>query len=140
MFFFKTWQRHHGAIECVPRTNDAIVTSYQPCHASIACTLHDNQTAATFQLVGQSGRFLGIAYNVLLMPGKRIRISATHSSWKKVNRKVLDRYLVEVDPAFADVFAAAVPAAERVGSVTEAPVVRVGALELTLDQIAEAYT
>jgi diguanylate cyclase (GGDEF)-like protein len=51
--------------------------------------------AALAQLVGQSGRFLGIAYNVLLMPGKRIRISATHSSWKKVNRKVLDRYLVE---------------------------------------------
>jgi diguanylate cyclase (GGDEF)-like protein len=51
--------------------------------------------AGLAQLVGQSGRFLGIAYSVLLMPGKRIRISATHSSWKKVNRKVLDRYLVE---------------------------------------------
>lgn len=47
------------------------------------------------QLVGQSGRFLGIAYSVLLMPAKRIRISATHSSWKKVNRKSLDKYLVE---------------------------------------------
>jgi diguanylate cyclase (GGDEF)-like protein len=47
------------------------------------------------QLVGQSGRFLGIAYSVLLIPGKRIRVSATHSSWKKVNRKVLDRYLIE---------------------------------------------
>ena len=47
------------------------------------------------QLVGQSGRFLGIAYSVLLIPSKRIRISATHSSWKKVNRKVLDRYLID---------------------------------------------
>ena len=47
------------------------------------------------RLVGQSGRFLSIAYSVLLVPGKRIRISATHSSWKNVNRKVLDRYLVE---------------------------------------------
>ncbi|MDH4109127.1 MAG: EAL domain-containing protein [Gammaproteobacteria bacterium] len=47
------------------------------------------------QLVGQSGRFLGIAYSVLLMPGKRIRISATHSSWKTVNRKSVDRYLIE---------------------------------------------
>ncbi len=47
------------------------------------------------QLVGQSGRYLGINYSVLLIPTKRIRISATHSSWKTVNRKVLDRYLVE---------------------------------------------
>jgi len=47
------------------------------------------------QLVGQSGRFLGINYSVLLIPSKRIRISATHSSWKNVNRKVLDRYLIE---------------------------------------------
>ena len=47
------------------------------------------------QLVGQSGRFLSINYSVLLIPSKRIRISATHSSWKGVNRKVLDRYLVE---------------------------------------------
>ena len=47
------------------------------------------------ELVGRSGRFLGICYSVLLIPSKRIRISATHSSWKRVNRKVLDRYLVE---------------------------------------------
>jgi diguanylate cyclase (GGDEF)-like protein len=47
------------------------------------------------ELVGQSGRFLGIAYSVLLIPGKRIRISATHSSWKSVNRKALDRYLID---------------------------------------------
>ena len=46
-------------------------------------------------LVGQSGRFLGVNYSVLLIPSKRIRISATHSSWKHVRRKVLDRYLVE---------------------------------------------
>ena len=47
------------------------------------------------QLVGRSGRYLGVNYSVLLIPSKRIRISATHSSWKTVNRKVLDRYLVE---------------------------------------------
>ena len=48
------------------------------------------------QLVGQSGRYLGINYSVLLIPSKRIRISATHASWKTVNRKVLDRYLIDV--------------------------------------------
>jgi len=47
------------------------------------------------QLIGQSGRFLGIAYSVLLLPGKRIRISATHSSWKSVDRKAVDKYLIE---------------------------------------------
>ncbi len=47
------------------------------------------------QLVGKSGRHLGINYSVLLIPSKRIRISATHSSWKTVNRKVVDRYLIE---------------------------------------------
>ncbi len=47
------------------------------------------------QLVGRSGRYLGVNYSVLLIPSKRIRISATHSSWKTVNRKVLDRYLVD---------------------------------------------
>ena len=47
------------------------------------------------QLIGQSGRFLHIAYSVLLLPSKRIRISATHSSWKNVNRKALDKYLIE---------------------------------------------
>ena len=51
--------------------------------------------AGLARLVGQSGRFLSIAYSVLLIPGKRIRISATHSSWKNVNRKVMDRYLVD---------------------------------------------
>jgi len=47
------------------------------------------------QLVGQSGRYIGINYSVLLIPSKRIRISATHSSWKKVNRKALDGFLME---------------------------------------------
>ncbi len=47
------------------------------------------------QLVGQSGRYLGINYSVLLIPSKRIRISATHLSWKSINRKVIDRYLIE---------------------------------------------
>ncbi|MDH3374124.1 MAG: EAL domain-containing protein [Gammaproteobacteria bacterium] len=51
--------------------------------------------AGLAQLVGQSGRFLSIAYSVLLIPGKRIRVSATHSSWKSVNRKMVDRYLVD---------------------------------------------
>ncbi|MEM7504167.1 MAG: EAL domain-containing protein [Pseudomonadota bacterium] len=51
--------------------------------------------AGLAQLIGQSGRFLGIAYSVLLLPSKRIRISATHSSWKNVNRKAVDKYLIE---------------------------------------------
>ena len=51
--------------------------------------------AGLAQLVGQSGRFLNIAYSVLLLPSKRIRISATHSSWKNVNRKSLDKYLID---------------------------------------------
>jgi diguanylate cyclase (GGDEF)-like protein len=51
--------------------------------------------AGLAKLVGQSGRYLNVCYSVLLIPSKRIRISATHSSWKTVNRKVLDRYLVE---------------------------------------------
>jgi diguanylate cyclase (GGDEF)-like protein len=52
--------------------------------------------AGLAQLIGQSGRFLGISYSVLLMPGKRIRISATHSSWKGVNRKAVDKYLLDI--------------------------------------------
>jgi diguanylate cyclase (GGDEF)-like protein len=51
--------------------------------------------AGLAQLIGQSGRFLGIAYSVLLLPAKRIRISATHSSWKSVNRKAMDRYIID---------------------------------------------
>ena len=51
--------------------------------------------ASLAQLVGQSGRFLHIAYSILLLPSKRIRISATHSSWKNVKRKALDKYLID---------------------------------------------
>lgn len=47
------------------------------------------------QLIGQSGRFLEIAYSVLLLPTKRIRISATHSTWKSVNRKAVDKYIID---------------------------------------------
>jgi len=59
--------------------------------------IHDRTRshARLAELVGQSGRYLGIAYSVLLLPAKRIRISATHSSWKDVNRKSLDRYLLD---------------------------------------------
>ena len=51
--------------------------------------------AGLAQLVGQSGRFLGIAYSALLIPSKRIRVCATHSTWKGVNRKILDRYVID---------------------------------------------
>jgi len=51
--------------------------------------------ASLAQLIGQSGRFLGISYSVLLLPSKRIRISATHSTWKPVNRKVVDKYIID---------------------------------------------
>ena len=51
--------------------------------------------AGLARLVGKSGRFLEAAYSVLLIPSKRLRISATHSSWKSVNRKLLDRFLVQ---------------------------------------------
>lgn len=51
--------------------------------------------ASLAQLIGQSGRFLEIAYSVLLLPSKRIRISATHASWKSVNRRELDEYLLK---------------------------------------------
>ena len=46
-------------------------------------------------VVGRCGRYLRINYSVLIIPSKRIRISATHSSWKSVNRKMLDRYLID---------------------------------------------
>jgi hypothetical protein len=51
--------------------------------------------AGLAQLVGQSGRFLGIAYSALLIPSKRIRVSATHPTWKGVNRKILDKYVID---------------------------------------------
>jgi diguanylate cyclase (GGDEF)-like protein len=92
------------------------------------------------QLAGQSGRFLGISYSVLLLPSKRIRISATHSSGKEVNRKAVDKYLIGTllpkleghrdpvifdvpgvggnDPVFASGFQAMVcPLLDRNGSV-----------------------
>ncbi|NNE61581.1 MAG: EAL domain-containing protein [Woeseia sp.] len=47
------------------------------------------------QLVSHSGRYLGVAYSVLLLPAKRIRISATHSTWKDVDRKALDSSMLE---------------------------------------------
>ncbi len=47
------------------------------------------------RLLGDSGRFLGIAYSVLMLPAKRIRISATHPTWSNVDRKVLDSLLIE---------------------------------------------
>lgn len=51
--------------------------------------------AGLAQLVGQSGRYIGVSYSVLLIPSKRIRISATHSGWKQVDRRALDAYLIE---------------------------------------------
>ncbi len=51
--------------------------------------------AGLAQLIGQSGRFLEIAYSVLLLPAKRIRISATHSTWKSVKRKAVDKYIID---------------------------------------------
>jgi diguanylate cyclase (GGDEF)-like protein len=50
--------------------------------------------AGLAQLIGQSGRFLEIAYSVLLLRAKRIRISATHSSWKGANKKAVDKYII----------------------------------------------
>lgn len=54
-----------------------------------------NRHSGLAELVGHSGRFLEIAYSVLLVPSKRIRVSATHSSWKSVNRRAVDRYVIE---------------------------------------------
>lgn len=51
--------------------------------------------AGLAELLGQSGRFLGVGYSVLLLPAKRIRISATHAAWKSVDRRAIDRYIVE---------------------------------------------
>ncbi len=53
------------------------------------------QHSSLAHLVGRSGRHLNINYSVLLIPGKRIRISATHSSWKELNRRAIDRYLTD---------------------------------------------
>jgi diguanylate cyclase (GGDEF)-like protein len=54
-----------------------------------------NSHSGLARLLGDSGRFLGIAYSVLMLPAKRIRISATHPSWNNVDRKALDSLLIE---------------------------------------------
>ena len=50
--------------------------------------------ASLGELVAQSGRFLRIAYAALLVPAKGVRISSTHSSWQRIDRRVLDKYLI----------------------------------------------
>lgn len=64
---------------------------------SIDRNLHgtSRRHAGLAELVGQSGRYLGVGYSVLLLPGKRIRVSATHSSWRGISRRAIDRYVVE---------------------------------------------
>jgi len=49
------------------------------------------------------------------------------------------RYLVEVTPDNADAFAAIVPSAARIGTVTDDSVVRLGVCELSLDDIERAW-
>ena len=51
--------------------------------------------AGLARLVGDCGRFLNVEYSLLLIPGKRIRISATRSSWKTVNRAAIDAVVHE---------------------------------------------
>ena len=50
------------------------------------------------------------------------------------------RYLVEVAPQAAERFAACVPSAVRIGTVSAEAVVRLGAVTLSLDDIARAWT
>ncbi|MDH3679231.1 MAG: phosphoribosylformylglycinamidine synthase subunit PurL [Acidimicrobiia bacterium] len=51
------------------------------------------------------------------------------------------RYLIEVAPTDRDAFAAAVPSATRIGTVTETPTVRIGdAIAVSLAEVATAYT
>ncbi len=47
------------------------------------------------RLVGGCARHLGIGYSVLILPSKRVRISATHPSWKKADRRALDTAIVK---------------------------------------------
>lgn len=54
-----------------------------------------NTHSGLARLVGDCGRFLNVEYSVLLIPGKRIRISATRSSWKSVNRVAIDSLVHE---------------------------------------------
>ena len=49
------------------------------------------------------------------------------------------RYLVEVSPGDAEAFAAAVPSANKIGSVTADSVVNVGELSVRLEQVTAAY-
>ena len=49
------------------------------------------------------------------------------------------RYLVEVAPESADQFAALVPSATLVGQVTTGSTVRLGEVELSLDEIESAW-
>lgn len=54
------------------------------------------------RLVGDCGRFLNVEHSLLLMPGKRIRIGATRSSWKSVSRVTIDNLLQDkLIPALA---------------------------------------
>ncbi|MBT8081537.1 MAG: EAL domain-containing protein [Gammaproteobacteria bacterium] len=88
------------------------------------------------QLVGQSGRFLGIGYSVLMIPSKRIRISATHSSWKNVNRKVLNRYLVE--QLFAQVEGERAPVIFQIPSVEGSDVAAAHGYEALLSPLLDS--
>ena len=81
--------KSEAAVSDVSRELQLIYQVHQKIHGT------SRSHSGLAELVGQSGRFLSIAYSVLLLPAKRIRISATHSSWKTVNRKAVDRYLVE---------------------------------------------
>lgn len=45
-------------------------------------------------LVRACGRHIGSGYSVLILPSKQIRISATHRSWKGVDRRALDEAIV----------------------------------------------
>ena len=85
-------RRLEGAEQAIGAVDDELKLVY-----SIDKKVHNatRRHAGLAQLIGQSGRFMGIAYSVLLLPAKRIRISATHSTWKDVNRRAVDRYIVE---------------------------------------------
>lgn len=85
-------RRLEGAEQAVETIDDELKLVY-----NIDKKVHSatRRHAGLAQLIGQSGRFLNIAYSVLLLPAKRIRISATHSTWKAVNRRAVDRYIVE---------------------------------------------
>ncbi len=89
MYVGQNFEQARGAAALVEKELDLVYEIDEKIHGS------KTRHSSLAQLVGRSGRFLGICYSVLLIPSKRIRISATHSSWKSVNRKILDRYLIE---------------------------------------------